>query len=519
MDKEDFYYFFIASNWKNFYLCNNFTDIKRSFFIMIDLSIIIAYLLITIVVGFVKGRNVTTMKDFSVASYNYSTPVIVATISATLIGGETIFGITEKVYDEGLIYILACMALPLSTALLAFVLAPRFGRFHGMISVGDVMGSFYGKPGKVITGIAGVLLSVGYVGAQVSAIGYFCNYFLDIPYIVGILLGSGVVIAYSTLGGIRAVTATDVIQFGVLIIAIPMICNIGLNIVGGYNALLEALPQKHLSLSPRDINYFHYGGLFILFSIPFLDPAITQRILMTKDIRQASMVMKITALIELPFTVTVCVIALVAFSINPDLDSHLVAPYLINTILPEGIKGLCLAGMLAIIMSTADSYLNAASITIIHDVIKPLRKKAISDRQELNLTRISTFALGIFAIVAAVSFEGIMDIVISFCNFWGPVVLIPLVSGLFGYKASKTAFVAAAVAGVSTFLIWVFWCEGHLGVDSFMPSIAANAAIFFGLNEYLKRKGSLKNEMTGKPSSPKAKAGKVKKPRVEEAVR
>ena len=93
---------------------------------MIDLSIIVAYLIITIVVGFIKGRNITTMKDFSVASYNYSIPVIVATVSATIIGGEAIVGVTEMVYQEGLIFMLVCvLACPLSSLLLAFFLAKR----------------------------------------------------------------------------------------------------------------------------------------------------------------------------------------------------------------------------------------------------------------------------------------------------------------------------------------------------------------------------------------------------------
>lgn len=446
---------------------------------MVDNIIIIVFLGIVLLVGLRCARNSNTMKEYSIANKRYSTPVMVATIFATLIGGGSTIGLSSKVFDIGIIFLITCLSIPLGKILIARYIAPRIEMFRGMITVGDMMESFYGKRAKVVTGIAGTLLSIGYVGAQIVALGYMSNMLLGIPYEWGLILGASVVVLYSSFGGVQAVTATDVVQFAVLILAIPLVCTIGLKEVGGYSALFSAIPASHLSLFPDTKVAFKHLGLFVFWLIPFMEHSFVQRLLMAKDPKQIIDSLNITAITFVPFYLMIGIIGLTALVLFPDIDSNQALPQLINTILPVGIKGIVVAGMFSVIMSTADSDLNASSIAFVHDVVQPLRRTPLSDAQELKLAKAVTAVIGFSAVFAALCYKNIIDLVLAAAVFWAPTVLVPLLAGIFGYRAPWADFLKAMIAGLLTFAFWSFFIKPYVGFDALVPSILANGVVFF----------------------------------------
>ena len=444
-----------------------------------DLIIVLGYFLLTLAVGIWYSRGVISMRDFSIGDYKFGNSAILASLIASLVGAQEVIGIAERTFDVGLIFVLVWMGNSVSGCIVAKYVAPRMEAFKGMISVGDIMHSFYGKPGRVITGCASVLLSVGYIGAQVASIGYLCDHFLNISYLYGIILGASTMVVYASLGGIRAVTATDIIQFLVLIIAIPIVCNLGLCEVGGFWGLAEAVPSTHFTLpSDPDVLWGHLSILFIVL-IPFLDPVITQRLLMAGSEARIKKTMYATAAIYAPFALMIGLIGLIALALDPAVEPSSAFSFVVNTVLPEGLKGLTIAGMFAIIMSTADSYLNAASVTFAHDVLKPIRGKALSDKAELRIARLTSLFLGAFAIIAAISFSSIIDIILNFLSFWGPVIVVPLFAGIFGLRASIRTFLISAISGFSIFLAWTFFVGEFAGLDSLIPSMLVSAIAFF----------------------------------------
>lgn len=447
-----------------------------------DLLIILSYLLLTLAVGVYQGRNLKSMKDYAIADRKYSTPIMVCTLMATLIGGENTIGIAEKVFSEGIIYILMCAAFPLSTLIISRTAAGQIGRFDGCYSVGDIMATNFGDFGKVLTGFMGAALSLGYVAAQIGSTGFLLGYFFQIPYGVGVGIGTGLIIIYTMVGGIRSVTITDVIQLLALLVTLPIICNFGLQHFGGYTALLEHIPADKLTLSPQTISYSHYASLFLIFCIPFLDPAVIQRMLMAKDTSQIKKSLTLTAMLEIPFYMTIGLIALIALAYAPNINANNVFPFLIDEILPIGFKGLVVTGLLAVIMSTADSYLNVAGVTFVHDFLKPLMSKPLDKDKELRLTKIFTLVIGLIAIFIALKMQSIMELILSFVGIWGPVIVVPLYATLYGCKADKKTFIASITTGLSIYVLWyVFGLESTLKLDSLIPSLVANSAVFFTL--------------------------------------
>lgn len=444
-----------------------------------DNIIISSYLVIVLIIGFYKSQNIKTMREFAIADKKYSLPIMVATITATAIGGGSTMGIISSIFSFGVVYIFISFGNPVNKFLTGQFFIEKLDHFNDCISVGDIMHKLYGKNARIISGICGSLYCAATVGAQVTAIGFAIQYFLNIPFILGVVIGCGAVVLYSATGGIKAVTATDVIQFAVMLIAIPMVCNVGLSKIGGYSGLFSSVPPEILRMPDSTLSIINCLFIFLTFSLPSLDPPETQRLLMAKDRLQIRNTLYMTVLIEMIFFALIGLIGLLAVAINPGSDANVALPHLVNTILPMGLKGIAVAGLLSVIMSTADSYLHAASICLMHDTIKPLYKGQISDQMELRLTQLTTFILGVGALILAISFNSILGIVLFSANFWGPIMVLPLYAGLMGYKVSVRCFYAGMTFGLLTFFWWHFFMEPQLGIQSFIPSMIMSSVGFF----------------------------------------
>ncbi|MCA9508127.1 MAG: sodium:solute symporter family protein [Myxococcales bacterium] len=441
---------------------------------MFDSGFVFGFLIFVLVVGFLKSRKIRNMREYSIAERKYSLPIMVATVTATTIGGGSSIGMVASIFSFGIVFILISFGNPLNSFLVSQFFVNRINEISDCISVGDIMHKFYGRHARIIAGICGTLYCAAAVGGQVSAIGFIINYFLHIPFALGVAIGCGILIVYSSFGGVKAVTATDVIQFAVLIIAVPMICNVGLHLMGGYSELFERVPSRVLTLPHTAGEIINYFFIFLGFCVPFLDPPTTQRLLMAKDREQIQNTLRWSALIQVCFFIVIGIIALIAVANNADYDPNMAFTHLVSTILPVGLKGIAIAGLLSVVMSTADSYLNAAGIAFVHDVIGPLRQGKISDKGELKLAKWATFMIGSLATVIALSFSSIMSIILFSLNFWGPIIVVPLYAGLLGVKVNKGSFLGGVVGGILAFCIWHFLVEPRLNIGSLIPSMIGN---------------------------------------------
>lgn len=180
----------------------------------------------------------------------------------------------------------------------------------------------------------------------------------------------------------------------------------------------------------------------------------------------------IGGLVAIPVYLLVGIIAFVSAILYPGIESSLAFAHLINTTLPAGVKGIAVIGLFSVVMSTADSYLNAAGICLVHDTIKPL--SSMSEKQELLVTRLTTLLLGIFATVVALSFSSILNMMLFSFNFWGPIIVIPLYAILLGYKVNANCFFGGAICGALTFTVWYFVIQPQFGISGLIPGLMGN---------------------------------------------
>jgi SSS family solute:Na+ symporter len=449
-----------------------------------DIAIIIIYLAAIFAMGLWFGRGLKNLEDYSVGGKRYSIFVIFATLSASYIGGGFSIGNAEKVYTIGIVNIVILFGFSLQQFLVAKYIAPRMGKYKNAISVGDIMFEKYGKTAKVFAGIFSFLVCAGILGAQIGGIGYIFHLFLGIERIWGILIGCGIVITYSTVGGIKAVVATDVVQFILLIIAIPVIFILGITRVGGFSELKASLPNEYFSIPGGLNSWTVFISMFLTFFIgETLVPPYVQRLLLSKDAKITTKANLWSSILSVPFFIFSGGIGLIAFVLLPGIDPNLALPATIMEILPVGISGLVAAGIISIVMSSADSFLNSATVSFVNDVLKSFKFFSVDSKKELRIAQLLNLVLGIMAVIVAISITSVLDILAYAYNFWAPIILIPFIAAVLDLKVSPKYFIASATSGLAGSILWRVF-NNSSNINNVVIGTIASLIVFSGIYIY-----------------------------------
>ena len=252
---------------------------------------------------------------------------------------------------------------------------------------------------------------------------------------------------------------------------------------GGVSAIVAAAPEGHFSIPGAEMTWLAFISLFLTFLLgETLVPPYVQRLLIGKDAKETARGTMMSGLFSIPFFAITGCIGLVALVLDPQLDPNLSMPYVIKNVLPIGLRGFVIAGVISIVMSSADSFLNGASTACVNDIVKPLRRTPLSDGAELWLAKITNLLAGVLAVVFAISITSILDILIYAYNFWAPIVLVPLAAVLLGYRAGKASFAAGAAAGIVGTVLWNRVLGGPGGVDGLVIGVFCNLIAFTAVN-------------------------------------
>ncbi len=399
---------------------------------IVDTSFIIIYLILIIFIGYSSGKGVKNIEEYSVGKGRFNTLQIIATIFATWVGGGVLIGSTAEIYKSGIVS-LATVGFIGQWIIMSELLVKRFIQFSNAISFGDIMEVFYGKIGKVISGFLGMFTSVGMIGSQILAITVILMSILNITKLEAAILSYGIVVFYATFGGIRSVVITDFIQSILIVVTFIILVIFLLVKIGGVNQLISSIPSWSISFA-INTNTFQYICMFIIYLLPAPQPVTVQRILMNKNLYQTILSFRYTIVAFILVNICVIAIGLSSIVILPNIEANMIIPIIIKELLPIGFKGLVIVGILAIMMSTADSFLNVASISFTHDFLTPLFK--IRKNKELLVTKFVSLFLGIVAIFIALYADNIINIMLKSHGFWLSSVAISFIFALYGIKVS-----------------------------------------------------------------------------------
>ncbi len=447
----------------------------------IDLLVIAGYFCILVYIGIYAGRKVKSSEDFMVAGRSLGFPVLLGTLVGSAIGAAATFGKAGKAYEVGYSILIASVAYILGYVALCF-LAPKLQQAK-IDSIPLALERRYGKSMRIISAIVLVLAVVALFGAQLIAIGLTAEaVFSDfgITFKHAVIIATLVIIVYTLVGGLLAVAYNDLFQTIIMLIGGGLLLPLFLSMDLG-----DQLSNALISPATDFLGGMHWGYVLSFFPIYFafvlIDPSIWQRIAASKDTSDLKPAFIATAVIYMFWSIVVITLGVIAFNILPDLahrDS--VIPTLVMNHMPPLVKGICLAAIMGIIVSTADSALLVTGTTVSTDLFKVL-KPEISDKQQLLITRITVLIVGIFGLIFALQKSNIFEVMMLALATFVSGLFVPVMAALFYKKATSIAALVSAVVGALVLLSSFTAKMNGLLPDGFEPILLALVSSSFAM--------------------------------------
>ncbi|TSJ81422.1 MAG: hypothetical protein NMK33_02910 [Candidatus Cardinium sp.] len=452
----------------------------------IPLLMVLAFLLLTLMVGLYVSKQATTFRQYAVGNKRFHTTSLVVTILATIFGGGALMREVPKVYEFGIHRIAFLFTMPVTFWIIS-LLGLRMGPFMAHLSIAETIGSVYGRYPRVIAALLGICFSIGVVAIQINvmsaAIG-MCIGSID-PRIVTVL-ATLILIVYSMFGGVRAITITDILQFATFTIILPLV--IKFVFVKTDQSFLEIILflQKQEKFQFSRLFHFDKKLMKLVFDdlcmIFILAPSVLQKVYMASGPIQVYKVFLRTTLFSVIITACIVSIGLLAFVGAPILSVTEIWPYILADISPAytGCLVICLLGMT---MSTADSSLHAAAIMVSHDMVESIRGvKTVPYMHQLRLAKLTVLVAGLLAMVVTVYYPNLFELssfVFSFfISFFIGAVTPLFILAVFGFRGSTcTALIGMAMAILVDLALENF-IKPKVGVGfEFFPAVANGLAM------------------------------------------
>jgi solute:Na+ symporter, SSS family len=445
---------------------------------IIDWVFLGLYFVLLIVIGLQTIRRIETPEDFAVAGNRIIWPVFFGSLAASFLGGGSSLGNAGETFKDGYVYMFAFFAFAIQTVLIGYFVAPRLKNYANAQTVGDIMENHYGSTARLLTGILSVAVCAGILGAQALAVGTIFNTILGVSTTLGILIGMSIVVLYSAFGGVWAVIQTDMLQFVFLGVFLPVTLIIGLIKVGGPAELMTSVPDAHLSFMGT-----WTLGLFVSVFLAFLlgetlVPPYTQRAFSTPDPANARKGYVMSGVFAFFFFFVSASIGVVALALYPNISPDQAVPTVVKNVVPVGLVGLVVAALLAVVMSTASSYLNSIAVVFVKDIYQPFINPNVSASGKVWLERGLSLVVGGAAILFAVSVPSIVDALLYSYALWAPTIIIPLILAVMWGFRSMAAGVSAIVAGGVAAAVWTWVLGEPFGLTGLVVGIAVNVVVF-----------------------------------------
>ena len=473
----------------------------------IDWGIIFVYLLSMIALGFFLGRGQSDIEAYYVGGRKFKWWLVGISTMATQTSAISFISIPAFVAlknNGGLSWLQYELALPLSMIVIMVFLIPFFRELK-LVSIYEYLDQRFNKNVRIIVSIT-FLLSRGLgTGVALYAAAIVLSVCSGLSIGITILTLGVATVIYDVLGGIRAVIYSDIIQMIVLVIGLVVCVFTAADMVGGFSNFLIDVPNERMQAivpstglnGETDVPFWAFliGGFFLYLSYYGTDQSQAQRGLSASSVNDVKKALMLNGILRFPLTCLYVFLGLAMLAVwsnsnelqalvPSDKPDYLV-PYFIVTELPEGLKGVLFAALLAATMSSLDSSLNSLSAVTTRDFIQP----KINDEKKLfRLSKIVTLSWGCVITFFAFWVGGIADTVIEGINkigsaFYGPILATFLLGILIKRITSISILYGLFCGVVFNLVLWVFFTAIHWMwwnvCGFFVTSIVSLAISFF----------------------------------------
>ncbi len=404
-------------------------------------------------------------ESFLAADRNMNLVQSTCSTAATDLGGGFSIAMGGLGFTLGISGSWLIAASGLSILMVSFLMVPKVKRWADRVkglTTGDLFEARFDRRTGTLAAIVIGLAWFTFVGGQIIAGGKLLKVTLDMDLALAIFLAGGIILAYTALGGLKAVIYTDVFQMFVLMIGIVFLAvPIGLVQVGGLKALIEHFGNDPQTASLIDWTAVGWkqllGWFFAVFPVWFISIAAMQRIVAARDVKTARRAFFLTGVpIEWPlFAVGSTLIGLIARMLIPDLgDAELATPTVILELLPAGIAGIVIAAYIAAVMSSADSCLIGPVAIFTNDVYSKHLHPGANEAELVTVARIATVVLGAMAIAIAYAIPNVLDLILYAYTFGAAGIFFPMLGLLFWRGTTAAGAFWSVLTGGSSAVVW-----------------------------------------------------------------
>jgi len=423
---------------------------------------IIIILFAIIYFGFILyTRRKGDFEEFSVAGRSLGTFLIFSTVAASYIGPAMTLGLSREGFLSGSYANFFTTMTTLALAFVAIVLAPIIReKYKESFSIGDVMGgpeSHNHGYVKIAIGIISVWLMSSITIAMTYAGGELINNAFGFPKFWSIAIITAIIVLYSSFGGIRATIQTDAFQLVVFLILVPLLA-IFIIQEDGFN-WANFSESNALKVSKAHENQTFSGmlglAMFWIFNAGF-DASIINRILASKNIKVAKTSIILAGIFMSIWAFLMVFIGNAGAFLHPELTvNDLVLLNIAEAHLPQTLYGLFMVALIGVVMSSADTTLNTASIVFSEDVLGVIRKDT-SRKYKLKAAKYFTIFLGIISVFIASYLTSVLNVVMYIFTIYMPMMIPIIIMSILKKKHLWQSAITSMICGPLAFLIWEY---------------------------------------------------------------
>lgn len=417
------------------------------------------YMLMTIAIGWWASTRVKNTRDFVMAGRSLPLVVAASAMFATWFGSETIMGAPSQFVDGGLI---AVVEDPFGAALCLILVGAFFARrFYKMnlLTFIDFFRIRYSRTTELVSAILIVPSYFGWIAAQLVAMAVVLGALTGIPFHMGIILCTFVVVFYTYIGGMWAVSITDFVQTIIIIAGLVVLAVSMAEAAGGVSRVIASTPEGFFNFLPEG-NFHsisHYIAAWItigLGSIPQQD--VFQRVMSAKDVKTSVRAAYIGGFMYLTIGFIPLFIALAGRMLYTDTgggDPQMLIPLMVLRHSPVVLQALFFGALLSAILSTTSGAMLAPATIIGENLVRPYFKN-ITDRGLLRIMRMSVVFVAVLSAIMASWSANIYDLVGQSSAFSLVSLFFPLVLGMYWKRSSNAGALASMTVGL---VVWLFF--------------------------------------------------------------
>jgi SSS family transporter len=452
----------------------------------LELAITLGYIVVCILIGVWVSRRVSeSSDDYWVAGRKIGTFTNSWALMAALGSGGSILGVNGLAYKLGIPYTFAMYAGAVAGFPLAAILVARQLRNFRVRTVPEFLDFRYNN--KVLNIIVPLVILVCmevYVVAQLKAAGVTAVYLLGIPYKTAVVLTALVFTLYVSIGGMWAVTLTDVLQ-GILMVTMVVVVAIAVFMgFGGFTSTVQQGAAAFPALGAVvDKPVISYAGAFLVWFIAACTvPHLVMRVFTARDGHSARLSLNYSMLIyAVMIFFGVIAIASAGHVLFPDLqDADTVFLKVLEHYIPSRIMaGLAVAAVMAAVMSTTDALILAVSSAAVNDIYKKHFNPQADEKTIFKMGLIMTWVAGLLAVYFALNPPKLLTMLYTAAvGLLGSTLFAPIILGIWWKKATAQGALWSCISGGVSYL-YLLWFSSMPALSHVLVSVPLSFVVFF----------------------------------------